>query len=364
MERALILDFERRFPGGAAVRARATVPVAGGTVTVLFGPSGAGKTTVLRCVAGLDRPQAGALSFAGEVWSDAAAGVFVPPERRGVGMVFQDHALFPHLSVAENVAYGLFRLDRAERERRVRDAAGRTGIEDLLARRPGSLSAGQRQRVALARALAPAPRLLLLDEPLSALDAPARGALRGALRRTLDAAGVPALVVTHDRVEALALGERVVVIAGGSVRQVGGVEEVFAAPVDAEVARVVGTENVLPARLVRSEGGLALVRAGEADLVGLDPGGLGAEAWACIRAEEIVLEDAPHVSSARNVMEGAVADRADEGPLIRIGIACDAGFRLVALVTRESAARMALTPGRRVAALVKAPSVRLVPRGA
>jgi molybdate transport system ATP-binding protein len=174
---------------------------------------------------------------------------------------------------------------------------------------------------------------------------------------------VPALVVTHDRIEALALGDRIVVMVDGRVRQVGAVGAVFSAPADAEVARVVGTENVLPVRLARREGGLAVVRAGPVELVAVDPGGLEGEAFACLRAEEIVIEEAPGArSSAQNLIAGVVAARADEGPLVRVRLDC--GVPLVALVTRASAERLGLVPGRAVAALVKAPAIRLVPRGA
>jgi len=363
MERALTFDLERRFPGGPTVRARAELDLASARVTVLFGPSGSGKTTVLRALAGLDRPDAGSIRFGGETWFDSATRTFVTPQRRGIGLVFQEHALFPHLGVAGNLGYGLGRLPRAEREARIRDVAARLGITELLGRRTDALSGGEKQRVALARALAPRPRLLLLDEPLSALDAPTREALRGELRRTLEGSGIPAIVVTHDRAEALALGDRLVVLADGGVRQVGPVPEVFGAPADAAVARVVGTENVLRARLVRREEGLAAVRVGPFELIGLDPGGLEGEAFACFRAEEVLLEEAPgHDSSARNVLSGEVASRIEEGPLVRIAIDC-AGVRVVALVTRASAHRLGLAPGKRVVALVKAPAVRLVPRG-
>ncbi len=358
MERSLSIDVERRFPA-ALVRARAELPLDG--VAVLFGPSGAGKTTLLRLVAGLDRPDAGTVRLGGEIWSDAARRIHLPPQRRRVGFLFQDHALFPHLDVAANVGYGLLGLPTAERRARVREVAGRLRLEELLGRMPGELSGGQRQRVALARALAPRPRLLLLDEPLSALDAPTREDLRGELRGWLKASGVPALVVTHDRVEALALGDRLVVLSEGGVHQVGPVLEVFGRPADVVVARLVGTENVLPVELVRRGDGLAVVRAGPVELVAVDPGGLGREAFACVRAEEIVLEEsAGAATSARNRFEATVVDLADEGVLIRVGLDC--GVRLVAAVTRPGAERLALATGRRVAALVKAPAVRLVPR--
>jgi molybdate transport system ATP-binding protein len=361
MERALTFDILRRFAGGPEIRARASWPLDGGLVTVLFGPSGGGKTTVLRALAGLEHPDQGLIRFDGATWFDGATGHATPPQARRVGLLFQDYALFPHLTVHANVGFGLHRWPRAEREARIATLVERLGIGELLQRRPGQLSGGQRQRVALARALAPRPRLLLLDEPLSALDAPTREALRGELRRALEQAGVPAVVVTHDRTEALALGDRLAVLAEGAIRQVGPVHQVFSAPADVAVARVVGTENVFPSRLSRREDGLAVVRIGELELTAVDPGGLEDEAFACIRAEEVVLEPAEgHETSALNCLLGSVARRQDEGPLVRVTVDC--GLQLVALVTRRSAERLRLEPGRAVRALVKAPSVTLVPR--
>jgi molybdate transport system ATP-binding protein len=361
MERALTFEIRRAFPRGPRVEARAAWALDEGRVTVLFGPSGSGKTTVLRALAGLDRPDEGRIAFEGETWFDSAGGLFTPPQARRVGFLFQEYALFPHLSVRSNVAYGLHRTSRRERAVRVEETARRFGVADLLDRRPAQLSGGQRQRVALARALAPRPRLL--DEPLSALDAPTRDELRGELRELLERSGVPAVVVTHDRTEAMALGDRLAVLVDGSIRQVGPVHEVFSAPVDAEVARVVGTENVLPARLVRREEGLVVVRAAGAELVAVDPGGVEDEAYACVRAEDVVLEpEGRHDSSARNHLDGIVAWRRDEGPLVRVAVEC--GPRLVALVTRASAARLGIEAGARVSAVVKAPSVRVVPRRA
>ncbi len=330
-------------------------------MTVLFGPSGAGKTTILRCIAGLDRPDAGEIRFGEETWFDAEAGIVAPPQRRGVGLLFQEYALFPHLTIAANVGYGLSALGRHERTERVREVAELLRIEDLLERRPGQISGGQRQRVALARALAPRPRLLLLDEPLSALDAPTREGLRGELRRLLESAAIPTLLVTHDRVEALALGDRMAVMAEGCLRQVGTVQEVFSSPADLTVARVVATENVAMARVIGRENGLAILAVGSAQLTAVDPGHLESEAYVCIRAEEIVLEPAPGApTNAQNLLAARVVALSQEGALVRVALDC--GFPLVALVTRQSAEQLLLTPGREVAALVKAPAVRLVTR--
>jgi molybdate transport system ATP-binding protein len=331
-------------------------------VTVLFGPSGSGKTTILRALAGLDRPDGGHVRFAGETWFDAARGWFVAPQERRVGFLFQEYALFPHLRVEANIGYGTHALPRAERAARVREVARLCAVEDLLHRRPAELSGGQRQRVALARALAPRPRLLLLDEPLSALDQALREELRTELRRLLVDSGVPALVVTHDRVEALALGDRLAVVVAGAVRQVGPVAEVFAAPADPEVARVVGTENVLEARVASRADGLAALAVGTARLLALDAYPAADRVFACIRAEEVALEPADGApTSARNRLAATVLSASLEGPLVRVRLDC--GFPLVALVTRQSATSLGLAPGARVAALVKAPAVRIVPHG-
>jgi len=347
---ALELDFVRRYPKGAEVRAALSLPAEG--VTVLFGPSGSGKSTILRCLAGLDRPQEGFIRFGGETW--AGKDVFVPARQRRIGMVFQDHALFPHLTAQENVEFGA-------RDGAAEEAIALLRIAPLLQRKPVQLSGGERQRVALARALATRPRLLLLDEPLSALDAPARAELRLELRALLHAAKVPAIFVTHERAEALALGDRLAVLAEGRIRQVGSVHEVFSAPNDLLVARVVGTENVAPAKVVHVEGGLARVQVGEAVLSAIAPEQHGEDCYACIRAEEIVLErTATGTTSARNELAATVVALAPEGPLVRVVLDC--GFRLVALVTVSSARDLGLAPGARVAALVKAPAIRLVPR--
>ncbi len=357
----IALDVERSFREGATVRAALELPADSAPVTVLFGPSGAGKTTVLRCLAGLDRPQRGFIRFRGETWFDASRHRFVPPQRRGIGLLSQDYALFPHLSVAENIGFGLARATRAEREARVAEVARFLRSEDLRERAPQRCSGGERQRVALARALAPRPRLLLLDEPLSALDGPTREALRGELRSLLVRSGVPSVVVTHERIEALALGDRLVVLAGGKVRQVGPVHEVFSAPVDLATAQVVGTENVAPARVLSREGGLVVLELGAARLVARDPGALPEDVYACVRAEDVILQPEPgQRTSARNELAGVVCALSHEGALARVTVDC--GFQLVALATAQSAEELGLAPGRRVVALVKAPSVRLVPR--
>lgn len=217
-----------------------------GSLTALLGPSGCGKTTVLRLVAGLLEPDAGRITIDGRTVT--APGVAVPPERRQVGMVFQDYALFPHLSVARNVAYGLRSLPRAERRERVDEALRLVGMGDLGHRLPTALSGGQQQRVALARALAPRPDLVLLDEPFSNLDAALRASVREEVRAILHAAEQTAVFVTHDQEEALSLADQVVVMRDGRVHQVADPQTLYTRPATRFVAGFVGEADLLDGR--------------------------------------------------------------------------------------------------------------------
>jgi molybdate transport system ATP-binding protein len=351
--------FVKRYRGGPEVRAE----LAGGGVTALFGPSGCGKTTTLRCLAGLDRPDEGTIRLGGETWYDRARRVFLRPQRRGVGLLFQDYALFPHRTVAGNVEFGLSGLPRAERQRRAGDVLDMLRVRGLEDRYPHQLSGGQQQRVALARVLVCRPRLLLLDEPLSALDGPTREELRPELRRVLADAGVPAVVVTHDRAEAAALADRVVVLDRGAIVQRGLVAEVFARPADVTAARIVGMETVHPGRVVRSADGLAAVAVGTAVVTAVAREGLPAEVYVCLRGEDVILVAGGEVggaASARNRLPATVTAVTPEGPLVRVRL--DAGFPLTSLVTRPACDELGLSVGRTVVAMIKAPAVHLIPR--
>jgi molybdate transport system ATP-binding protein len=361
MAARLLARFRRRHAGGPAVEADVELDP-DWQVTVVFGPSGAGKTTLLRCLAGLERPQQGLIRFGAETWLDTERGVDVPPQQRRVGFLFQEYALFPHLDVRANVAYGL-RGPRPERPPQLESAMRLLDLEALAHRRPRELSGGQRQRVALARALACAPGLLLLDEPLSALDAPAREPLRHELRLLLVRLGLPAVIVTHDHAEALALGDGLVVMVDGRVRQAGPVAEVFTRPADLDVARAVGVENVVPSRVVDRRDGLVTLDANGVRLSGVDPGGpLGVQAYACIQAGDVVLErgEAHGGSSVRNHLAGRVTTLAAEGPVVRVTVDC--GFPLRAVITRVGSEELRLRDGEPVTAAVKATAVHVVTR--
>jgi iron(III) transport system ATP-binding protein len=211
-----------------------------GEILALLGPSGCGKTTALRLVAGLERPDAGTVEIRGRLV--AGAGTWVPPERRRVGLVFQDWALFPHLDVRANVAFGL----DGDTVDTVDELLDLVHLSGLAHRMPHELSGGQQQRVAVARALAPQPDVLLLDEPFSNLDAQLRAQVRGEVREVLRATGTTAVLVTHDQEEALSIADRVAVMLHGAVRQVGTPFDVYAAPADGRVARLLGEANLLP----------------------------------------------------------------------------------------------------------------------
>jgi molybdate transport system ATP-binding protein len=363
MAGALIVDAERRFSRGPTVAASISLPLEPPDVTVLFGPSGAGKTTILRFIAGLERPDDGRVVCGDAEWFRSDPPVWVAPQRRGVGFLHQDLALFAHRTVRGNVGFGLRRIPRPEQRARTEDVLRRFDLVTLADRRPAELSGGQQQRVALARALAPSPTVLLLDEPLSALDAPTREELRTELRRLLIEAGVPSLVVTHDRTEAMALGDRMVVVIDGTVRQVGEMQEVFSRPVDREVARAVGVETVLAADVVGRRDGLLVLETPGPTLLAVDPGVSGSRVLACIRAEEVVLRlDEPATESARNHVTCTVTSIDREGPLERIHLDC--GFDLAAVVTPEARRELALAPGRSVVALIKAPAIHCIPHEA
>jgi len=265
--------------------------------------------------------------------------------------------------VAGNVGYGLRRVPAENREARVKDLLQRFGLTDFAERPALQLSSGQQQRVALARSLAPNPGLLLLDEPLSALDDPARAVLRMELRSLLVQAGIPTILVTHDRSEALALGDRMAVVIDGRVRQVASVEEVFSRPVDPEVAGAVGVENVVSASVVGRANGVLLIEAAGRQLAAVDHGIELKQVLACIRAEEVILRvGGDSQDSARNHLQATVVDVIRDGPLYRVRLDC--GFSLAALVTSQARDELGLVPGASVIALVKAQSIHCVPRPA
>lgn len=235
-----IIDLQKSYGDQPAI-AGVSFTLQRGEFMALLGPSGCGKTTTLRLIAGLERPDAGRVHIQGRLV--AGPGAYVPPDQRRVGLVFQDYALFPHLTVARNVAYGLPR--RADKASRVAEMLALVGLAGVEARLPHQLSGGQQQRVALARALAPQPDLLLLDEPFSNLDSSLRSRVREDVRRIIKATGVAAILVTHDQDEALSMADRVAVMLGGCIEQIGTPREVYECPTSVEAMHFLGEVNQL-----------------------------------------------------------------------------------------------------------------------
>jgi molybdate transport system ATP-binding protein len=317
-----------------------------GAPVALVGPSGAGKTTVLRAIAGLVRPAAGRVALGERAWFDAEAGVDLPPEDRAVGYLFQDYALFPHLSVADNVGFG--------GRRRVDELLDRFGIAHLRAARPRELSGGERQRVALARALAREPRVLLLDEPTAALDAQARAAVRGELAVLLRELRLPTLVVTHDFAEAAALAPRVGVIVRGRILQLASPRELVAAPADPFVARFTGA-NLLAGDARPGAGGLTAVTLASGEVVhSTDPA--GGPVAVVVHPWEVSIALRAPADSAMNHVAGPIDSILPLGNLARVTLG-----PLTAEITAASADRLALAAGTPAVASFKATATRLVP---
>jgi molybdate transport system ATP-binding protein len=329
-----------------------------GECVALAGPSGAGKSTLLRIVAGLLRPDRGVVRCDGQLWLDTARGIDVAPERRRCGYVFQDYALFEHLSAWQNVAYGLRRVPRAERRARAEALLDRFGLLPHANARPRTLSGGERQRVALARVLAVEPRALLLDEPLAALDARTRTRAGRELAGVLRDAGVPAILVTHDFAEAAVLGDRVAVIDHGRVVQEGTPDELAATPASAFVADFTGAVVLTGVARASPDGPTVIDLDGGGRVTSTDraegPVAVSVYPW------EIVIElpAATSSGSARNHIRAEVASITAVGGRVRLGLA--AAQPLVAEVTDAAVRELGLRPGTPVVASWKAAATRLV----
>ncbi|HEX6194344.1 MAG TPA: ABC transporter ATP-binding protein [Jiangellaceae bacterium] len=337
-----------------AFRLDVELSVAGGEVVALLGPNGAGKSTLLAVLAGLLRPDEGRIELDGDLVVDTVARVHVPARDRHAGLVLQDYLLFPHMSALENVAFG----PRARGVRRgaARDTAARLldrmGLTEYANRRPRELSGGQQQRVALARALAVEPRLLLLDEPLAALDVGTRPAVRAGLRRHLEAYGGSTIVVTHDPLEALVLGERIIVLEHGQVVQEGPPEHVARHPRTDYVARLVGLN------LLRGDASGLRARVGPDAEVVLAHDASG-PVHVAFPPAAVTLSLREPAGSARNAWRGTVADVERHGDLVRVTV--DGPVPLLADVTPLAVAELSLAPGVDVWAAVKATEITAYP---
>lgn len=337
---------EKRFGAFVALDG-VSAEIAEGEFFSLLGPSGCGKTTLLRCIAGFERPTGGSIRIDGRPMDG------VPANRRPTNMVFQSYAIFPHLDVAANVGYGLRRLGLrgAEAARRVEEALAMVDLAGYGGRASHALSGGQRQRVALARALAMRPRVLLLDEPLSALDKKLREQMQEELRRLQRAVGVTFVLVTHDQEEALVLSDRIAVMFGGRIAQVAAPEALYRRPASRRVAAFIGVMNFLGARVAAAPGGRI-----EAEIEGLGrvaleaeqaPGGAAAAASAGVRPEMLTLLLGEGEQAEREAA-GVVADVVYYGYMTDFAVRLDGMDRPVTVSMRNAAGRRAPAAGERV----------------
>jgi molybdate transport system ATP-binding protein len=333
-------------------------------ITILFGASGSGKTTVLRGIAGLLRPDAGRVATDEVVLFDSTTGIDVPVPRRAVGYVAQHLALFPHLTARENIEYGLDRLDRDRRDARVHAVAESFRIGHVLDRKPTGISGGERQRVALARALVTNPRVLLLDEPLSALDYATQTRIIDDLRAWHRAHAIPILYVTHAHREVFALGERVIVLDRGAVQAQGTPHEVLDAPLRHAVAAIAGFENIFDATVLssRTDMGTMLCRLDdtttdvEVPLSGADP---GTAVRLAVRAGDILVAgEEPRALSARNILPGTVRSLRRQGPTVVARVRAGAAFEVH--LTPGACASLGLADQRPVWLVIKTYSWRVV----
>lgn len=293
----------KRFRGAARAAVHdVRLRVMPGEILALLGPSGCGKTTTLRLIAGFERADTGCVEIAGRLVDDAGANMHVPPEQRGVGIVFQDYALFPHLTVAGNIGFGLSRWPRAQREARLVELLVLTGLAEVAERYPHQLSGGQQQRVALARALAPRPDVLLLDEPFSNLDTELRVQMRLEVREILKSLGATAIFVTHDQQEAMTVADRMAVMLDGCIEQIDTPDIVYHYPATRAVARFVGQGTFVPARIA---GAMAQTDLGQ---FALDSGAAAAEHLdLLLRPRDVSLEPDPYgvATVVSRVFQGA-----------------------------------------------------------
>ena len=347
-----LVDLTKRYAGVASVDA-VSLAVETGEFICLLGPSGCGKTTTLRMIAGFLEPDGGEVRVDGKPVS--APGRVVPPERRNMGMIFQSYAVWPHMTVGDNVAYGLRMRGIGKDERRARAGAmlAATKLGELAERYPSELSGGQQQRVALARALAPNPGILLLDEPLSNLDANLRGDMRLEIRRLHDEFHNTSIYVTHDQVEAMTMADRIVVMNAGRIEQIGTPQEVYDRPNSRFVARFIGGSNVIEAKHV---GGDEVAVAGRTlRLAHGEFAGPGKDMSFCVKMHDIeIVPEA--LAGAANVLPGVVRSHAYLGS--HRDYVVDVGQDLV--VTAPPA--LALAPGARVQLRLRAESCRALAR--
>jgi molybdate/tungstate transport system ATP-binding protein len=326
--------------------------VASGEFFVILGPSGAGKTVMLDLIAGFVYPREGRILL------DDVDVTYLSTERRHIGYMFQNYALFPNMSVYKNIGFGLAYSQLQNRAQRIEEIMELVGISSLRDRAPTTLSGGEQQRVALARSLIVEPQVLLLDEPLSALDARSRDVIREQLRDTIDQFGITVLFVTHDQMDARLLADRVGIMYDGKLVQTGSVHQVYDTPENEEVAAFVGMENLVEGTVVAQEGGIVTVVVGGATIEAVANYEKDVRVTLGIRPENVTLMLEPTASSARNALRGTVSQILNLGPLNKVVVDC--GFPLASYITNLSIERLNLEKGIEVTASFKASGVNVM----
>ena len=334
---------------------------------VLFGPSGSGKTLTLQCIAGLLKPDSGFMRLDGLTYFDSEAGVNLPLNERRIGYVFQDYALFPHMTVYDNVSYGISKVPKAAVKEKVSELLSILRLEGLEKRYPSELSGGQKQRVAIARSIIIRPSLFLLDEPFAALDYPVRSKLRIDLKRIRGRFSTPTVVVTHDLEEAFILGDRIAVINEGRIEQVGTREEVFYRPNSKKVAKFLGIKNIFKGKVVSTEEGAVHIESTGFNVVAPQnqPLSTGEDVEFCIRPEEVMLlrEDKPvREGLSENIISGHIIEIVEQGPSFLVLFHAGNGPTLHINVPSYAFKKLGLYEGKEVRVSLKKESIWVIPK--
>lgn len=355
----LISQFSISFQHGPLIECDLVLELGRFGLMVLFGPSGCGKTTILRCLAGLQRPSSGFIRAGDKTWFCSCQTREIPTSQRGIGYVFQDSALFPHLSVEKNIAYGLYGWSRAERKVRISELIELMGLNGLERRRPSEISGGQKQRVALARALAPRPQVVLLDEPFASLDQTAACQLRNSLRQMLKKLCVPTILVTHDYEDALVLGDQMLLMSEGRIIQRGLPSEVLSAVgYRPQSATVIG--EILRAKIIGRANGLIKLVVNFVELLALDPGGDSQEVYICIYREGVTIENPLcSLTSQQNYFSATIIKVESVGALQQISL--DIGIVIKTTVTNRICNDLRLRIGCNINIIINISAIKVIP---
>ncbi|MGP8321135.1 MAG: ATP-binding cassette domain-containing protein [Methanosarcinaceae archaeon] len=333
--------------------AEINLEVADGEYFVILGPTGAGKTLLLELIAGFYRPDGGNIYIGGKNVTG------LPPEKHNIGFLYQDYSLFPHMNAEKNIEFGM-RMRGIKDSDTVKKIAEYLNIGHLLHRYSQTLSGGEQQRIALARVLVINPDVLLLDEPLSALDPETQDSTRKILKSIHNDSGFTVIHVTHDQIEARILADRIAIMINGRIVQVGTPDEVFDRPINNEVAHFVGVENVLKGKVIENSNGVTVLDISGTIFEAVSECAVGDTVYACLRPENVILSESGVKSSARNSFEGRLVEMERIGALVRAKVHMDGDFMLNAFLTKQSAGELNLTYGKHVVVSFKASAIHVV----